>query len=190
MFFGEPGHYLFKMPKAEAEQMTRLPWPALCRHVKRFFPQAWLPELGEIAFFQLGDVEEIFALTGRHDLTEAWEASLPPFFRQPDTQRHFASLHLARVAPEDLRRLMAAFQQNIAVMYKDAIAAAYRQRRWGKETTRRPPEDLDMAGYFVPVPDYPRLTPYFPASPLQVFDILWICKRTDWKRAVLVHVYG
>ena len=192
MFFGEPRHYLFKAPMETAEQISRLTWPLLCRHVQHFFPQAWLPEVEEIAFFQLGEMEEVFAVRGACNLVGAWEASLSPFFRQPDAQRHFASLRPMEVTPEDLRRLTADMEEAVAALYKEAIAAAYRKRRWGKEAELRcPPEDLDVAKIFCTVPDFPRLVPYHFVPPqFRAFDLLWLCKRMDWAHEVLVHVYG
>ncbi len=192
MFFGEPDHYLFKMPLETAEPIAHMPWPALCRHVERFSPQAWLPELEEIAFFQLGKAEEVFAFGGCFDIVESWEASLDPFFSQPDAQCHFASLHLARVTPEDLRRLMAGMQEAIAGIYEDAIVTARRKKRWGKENElHRPPDELDVTKNFCSWPDFPRLVPYHPMLlPWQAFDLLWLCKRTDWAHEALVHVYG
>jgi len=191
MNFVEPKHYLFKMPKWEAERMTHLTWPGLCRHVKHRFPDAWLSEVEEISFFQLGDIEEIFSFRVARDSEAPWEASLPPFFRQPDTQRHFDSLRLKLVTSADLRRLMESMQENIADLYKETIAQAYRKRRWGKEPELRcPPEEIDIGARFVTGTDFPRLTPFFAAGPWLAIDLLWICKRTDWKREMLVHVYG
>ena len=192
MFFGEPKHYLFKAPMETAEQISRLTWPLLCRHVQHFFPQAWLPEVEEIAFFQLGEMEEVFAFHGARDLVDAWEASLSPFFRQPDAQRHFASLRPMEVTPEDLRRLTADMEEAVAALYKEAITTACRKRRWGKAVEcGKPPEGLDMGVNFFARPDFPRLTPYnFTLPQFRVFDLLWIYKRIDWKRETLIHVYG
>lgn len=180
MFFGEPKHYLFKMPKETAERITRLTWPALCRHVKNRFPAAWLPEVEEISFFQLGDVEEIFSFGIARDFEEAWDASLPPFFQKPDVQLHFASIRLKLVTPTELLRLAETMREKIADLYKAAVVQAYRKRRWGKEREiRRPPEEIDMGARFVIGTDFPRLTPFLGAWPWLAVDLLWICKRTD-----------
>ena len=191
MYFGEPKFYLFKMQKGIADQFTRLSWPALCHHVKQFLPQAWIPELEEISFFRLGEVKEIFAFRGgRLEGMEEWESSLSPLFSQPGTQCHFKSLYLRRVTEDDLLRLMSAMQGQLADRYKAAIDEAYLKRRFRKAPYHLPNE-FDLKENFVTDPDFPRLTPYFfQMSQFQVFDLLWICKRMDWTRDILVHVYG
>lgn len=190
MHLGEPKHYLFKMPKETADQFTRLPWTALCRYVKHVSPQAWLPELEEISFFQLGEIKEFFVFRGCWDLMDEWETSLSPLFCRPDTQCHFASLHLRKVTEEDLLRLMSAMQGQFADRYKAALDEAYLKRRFRKKPYHLP-RDFDLEENFTNDPDYPRLTPYFLSMPqFQVFDILWICKRVDWTTDFLIHVYG
>ncbi len=190
MFYGESHHYLFKMATAEATPMTRLSWPDLCRHVKLRFPAAWLPELEEISFFQLGNIQETGIFFNDRASTNAWEASLPPFFRDQEVQSRFASLQLKRVTAGDLRRLIALLHKEIAALYKEAIMVSHRKRRWGKEAEfHRPPLMIDIGDNFVPVTDFPHLTGYSAVPSLQVFELLWVCKQTDWSNESLLHVY-
>ncbi len=191
MFYGAPHHYLLAMQLAELRPVESLAWPALCRYVRRYRPQAWLPAVESIAFFQLGALREVLRLSGQGKTIEAWLGTTASIFWQPETQRHFASLRLARVSRESLGRLISLFQDVIAAGYEEAWRRERRRWRGGaEERAFAPPGWLDMTEVLAVHPSFSRLTANFPASPLQVFDLLWLDKTLDWEQEALIHVYA
>ncbi len=189
MFYGDPRNCLFTMPEAELRPVEGLSWPALCRYVSQYRPQAWLPELESIAFFQLGAIQEAFCFTAPGKTVEAWLGTVPPLFRQAETQRRFASLRLGRVSRERLGNLIGIFQDVIAAGYEEAWRRE--RRRWrsgnGKRAFSRL-NGLDVTEVFVTHPNYSRLTAFSFGKYFQVFDLLWLYKSLDWKREALIHV--